>query len=65
MNPKNQSESIMTATVRVVRIRKGSDSIKMTIPPSVKGFLDLKPGDDVIMEFVMEDGKKIVKMTKK
>lgn len=64
MKPPEEVQ-IMTEIVKVARIREGSDSIKMTIPPSVKGFMDLEPGDEVVLDFQIENGKKIVKMSKK
>lgn len=60
-DPKNQI--MLPERTTLTRVREGSESLKTVIPPGVRSFLDLKPGEELVWEITMDGKTKWVRVT--
>jgi bifunctional DNA-binding transcriptional regulator/antitoxin component of YhaV-PrlF toxin-antitoxin module len=52
-------ESLLAKPSKVSRFRRGSRSVKTTIPIEVAELLKLKPGDTIIWEVKLTNGERV------
>ena len=58
-----KNQILLPERTTLTKVREGSESIKTVIPPGVRSFLDLKPGEELVWEIAMEGKMKWVKVT--
>lgn len=63
MTPDPKSIMLPEKTT-LTKVREGSESLKTTIPPGVRSFLDLKANEQLVWELVIDGKTRWIKVTK-